>query len=221
MEEFGRVREETTSNQRSVNKKIQKLTAMLEDLQREEVQNARAIDADFKEIEKLLINRKNSLKKDMKQKYLLQTKPLQDQKRALEKDFTIINSKFEGIVRNISLPPSNASLSAYGKIKNPDFAQLCGFTLKCGECNASYGELKGRAVEVAVGVKMIEYDYKTGSEEMVTELKTHGDIKFREKEEKEQGEEDRKEEGKRKRTEVEGSEGTAGNDENHYEVDAM
>ena len=181
VEEFAKIREETTTNQRSVNKKVQKLTTLVEDLQREEESNLRAIDSDFKEIEKILLARKNALKKELKQKYAQQTKPLNDQKRVLEKEFGTINSKFEGILRNISLPPSNAPLSAYGKIKNPDFAQLCGFTVKCGECNTSFGELKNKAEEVKDSVNMIDYDYKTGSSEMVTELKTHGEVKFKEK----------------------------------------
>ena len=178
VQDFAKNREETTANQRKVNKLISKLTNQCEELTRSEQRSIDAIEADFKHIEKALLAQKNKLKKDAKTKHNQQAKPLNDQKRGLEKENATINSKFEGIVRGVSLPPSNASLGAYGKIKNADFAQICGSTVKLAECSSSFAELKDKVKEASDGVTFLEYGFEATLDDLLESVKGHGEVKF-------------------------------------------
>ena len=185
VQDFVKNREEATANQRLVNKLLQKLTNQSEDLERSESRTIEAIEAEFKQIEKALLLQKNKLKREVIRKFNSQSKPLQQQKRILERDYATIQTKYSNILRNVGLPPSSAPLSAYGKIKNNEFAQICGNTVKVAELSSAFDELKGKVHETTDEIACLEYSSEETLNDLLEKVKIHGEVKFEAKEDDE------------------------------------
>ena len=165
-------KEEARKELSEVTKCINRLNSLLEQQAKNEHACNRAVDNDFKEIEKALIKRKTQLKREVKTRHAEVSKPLNDARKALEKELALINAKFENVSR-VSLPVAGQS-NAFAKMSDSDFANVCGASIKCGECGSAYQELKKKAGK-AGEVDVYEFNTEAGKETKEA-LKTYGQV---------------------------------------------
>jgi len=148
IEEYEDARQQAFTLRKKVNKKIVEIQSNLDDIVRTHNDSESKILKVFEEIEEELRLRRRDLLGDLRRKKAQQSLPLQNDKKALEKELGSVQRKFENNC-NVSVSALRSGLNSGGKIVDDSkFAHLCACNYKSKECLQQFEQLAEQSDQV-------------------------------------------------------------------------